>query len=674
MGKLSKVLFIDFEFNRIVEPRVNLVCCVTTDLKTLKVNKFWLHKDAYANKMLRNHINKYDTIIGYSTVAEARSFISLGLNPLDFKWIDLFIEYRFITNHNDKLLWGKQLVDGKVKPVRKPPPKWERSEEDSKSSFRPTHSLAEATFKLTGEIRNIKEKEEVRNLIISAPEKFTSAERKRILEYCADDVIFMPKIWERIKEELKVLDKKVDMQEYFDEALLRGRYSAHTAIMENLGYPIDVEKTKNFSRQVNTILFECQKEINSFFPEIKPFRWNRPKQRFSQNQASIKAWIRENHDTNKWMKTDTDELSLSLDAFQRFYDFKHQYPQDNFGAQMVRYAKLKQSLYGFSESTKKETFWDSVGSDGRARPYMNHYGAQSSRSQPGARGFMFLKPAWMRALVVPKPGMFMASIDYGQQEFFIAALKSEDRNMIDAYLSGDPYLYGAKLARVIPMSATKESHKLVRDVFKNTYLGILFGMTKYGLAIKLTQDTGRTYTEEDAQAEIDRFADTFPKYMEYKESIASEYEDKGSITLPCGWRMWGDNENIRSVANVPIQGTGASVMRKSVDLAVERDVKILFTLHDANYMEDYIGNEDKILKLRDSMREAFVFYFPNRLKKYAEQIKLDPYAWSPNYKKDSTLILKSWKVPTSNLYIDERSLTEYEKFSQYFTPGDAEFL
>ncbi len=944
MGK--SVLYLDYEFNEIVEPSVNLVCCATLDADTGVKKKWWLHKDPSAKKLLAAYIKKYSIVIGYSCVAEARSFQALGLNPLDFKWLDLFLEYRQATNHNDLLQWGKQLVDGKVKSFRKPKPKWERTEEDAAFGFKATHSLAECTYKLTGEIRDTAEKTRMRDLIISNPKKFSEDEQRQIMDYCLEDVVFLPKIWKRLKEEFGKLAPDTDMEDYFLEAVNRGRYAAHTALMESTGYPINVEATRNFSKQIPNILMECQRDINAQFPEIKPFKWQKNVSKFSWNQKATRDWVIDNHNTEKWMKTDGGNISLALEAFERNYAFKHSYPQGNFGAQMVRFLKLKQSLYGFSDAGgKRKNFWDSVGSDGRVRPYLNIYGAQSSRSQPGASGFMFLKPAWMRSLVQPRKGYYIAGIDYGQQEFFLSALESEDENMIAAYLSGDPYLYGAKLAGAIPQSGTKESHKIERDLFKNTYLGILYGMTKYGLAIKLTNDTGREYTEDEAQEQIDIFEESFPKYMQWKEDLMDAYSEGCGIRLPCiakgvkvltksgsisieevtkqdliwdgykwrkhggvvrkgvkgvisdhgavltatpdhlvlhrnrwhawlevleesrstpahcqiassadgrllasnyeskvggmslvaayvelkktlelmrcspgplepvlralnlcapkikdagdlakflltnifgdagrlatamlnegaktkaapvsngmvlaaydspsslfeiswntlllwmampdgasrwtelittgtmspetyeslvrekitrteetfdivncgplnrfqaggrlvhncGWRMWSDNDNLRSVCNVPIQGFGASVMREAVDRSVRRGCSIIFTLHDANYLEAKVGEEWKIAAMHKSMREAFQHYYEGT--KYfdiARNIKLDPFAWSPNYKKDSALKIK-WKdiaieVPCSNMYIDERAGDEYEKFKNYFNKPDTDLL
>lgn len=664
----------DFEFNQTTEEHVNLVSCSTYVEKTGEKRKWWLHNRPDRQRELAKYLGQFECIIGYACVAEARSFLALLIDPLQFDWIDMFIEYRLMTNHNDKLQWGKQLVDGKIRFFKKPKPKWERSEEDKEGGFKATHSLAEATYKLCGVVRDTKEKKRMRDLIISNPKSFTKKERIQILNYNMEDVVFLPNIWKRLKEEFAELSPEIEFSDYVEEAILRGRYSAHTAIMESTGYPIDYEATKNFSKRIPLILMECQRDINSQFPDKKPFRWNPKPSRFSWNQAVTKAWIKENHDQARWVKTDGGDVSLSLEAFERFYPFKHSYPRDNFGAQMVRYLKLKQSLYGFSDAGgKRKNFWDSVGSDQRVRPYMNIFGAQSSRSQPAASGFMFLKPAWMRALVVPPPDSFMAGIDFGQQEFFLAALESGDQNMIDAYLSGDPYLYGAKLAGVIPWSGTIEEYKEVRGVFKNTYLGILYGMTKYGLAIKLTNDTGRTYTEDDAQEQISLFEENFVDYMHWKKELILDYQSGCAIRLPCGWTMWNDNENIRSVCNVPTQGLGGSVMRKSVDLAVDRKVKVLFTLHDAIYMEDKLGNEKRILDLKQSMIEGFQHYYRYDEEKFqlAGQIKLDPFMWSTKYKKDSELKIGNWKVPASNLYIDERSIDEYNKFSKYFGASDA---
>ncbi len=682
-----KVLYIDFEFNRVTHPNVNLVCAVSMERGQVP-QRFWLHNDPKEQKRLVEHLNKYDTIIAYSAVAEARSFMALGVDPKKFQWIDLFLEYRCISNHNDKINWGNQLVDGKVKFTVKPKPKWEikkmiedgiepEESEDGAKGFKPTHSLAEATYKLLGIIRDTDHKNKMRDLIISDPMFFSKDEKEAIIRYCAEDVVTLPDMFEAIEAEYKRLGiGSNNLSLLPSEMRERGKYSVYTAIMEAKGYPINVDKTKNFSNSISSILYEMQYQINSYFPEIVPFRWNKADSKFTWDQKSTRAWIDKLPFKDRWKRTETGQYSLSLEAFSEFFNFSHDYPTDNFGAQMVRFLKLKQNIYGFSISkdSKRKNFWDSVGPDGRVRPYTNPYGAQSSRSQPASTGFMFLKPAWMRALVEPSEGMAMAGIDYASQEYFVSALLSEDKKMIEAYLSGDVYLAFGKSIKLIPPEGTKDTHKALRDLCKSSILGISYNMTKYGLSIKLTNDTGEEVSEDRAQEIIDQFYEAYPMLKYYQESNQFDYSSNGYLKLPCGWYIFGDNENHRSVGNFPVQGFGASVMRKAVDLCFQRGVHVSFTLHDALYIEYPVGKESHIEILRDSMREAFIYYLPEKWKDIGKMIRLDPFAWSPNYKGKEELKLKTMTVPCGELYVDERSIIDYNQFSKYFEDESTNLL
>jgi hypothetical protein len=179
---------------------------------------------------------------------------------------------------------------------------------------------------------------------------------------------------------------------------------------------------------------------------------------------------------------------------------------------------------------------------------------------------------------------------------------------------------------------------------------------------------------------IDQFYDAYPHLKEMQEDIEQSYAhgEPPFIKLPDGWYMWGDNENFRSVVNVPIQGTGASIMRKAVDLNHERGgAQVVFTLHDAIYIEGELGSEDKIITLMESMRDAFASFFPGK-ELVAKKIKLDPFAWSPNFLPDSELLFtrgeKNIIIPCSNLYIDERAKSDYDKFSKYFEFPEQDLL
>lgn len=681
---MSKVLYLDFEFCNVTEEKVKLVSCVTL-CNDAGIKDWWLFEDKEKQSELKKYLSQYSVLVCWSAVAEARSLISLGLNPLNFEWEDLFLEYRLVTNHNDELQYGKHYINGKVLYLKKPKPKYEQDEEEEEetsidglqvSGHKINHSLAEAQYKFLGALRDTEHKEAMRNLIISGG-PFSVTDTENILKYNREDVTDLPVLKEKLMGHLRSLSGDNDHILTL-QIRKRGQYAAVTALRESRGYPIDYEKTLNFSNSVANIMLEVQAEINGLFPDIKPFRWDKKNTRYSWNTIRTKEWIRSNHNLNEWDKTDKGDISLSLDAWSKFYSFRHDYPKDNFGAQIVRFLKLKQSLYGFVPTIekKKKTFWDYVGSDQRVRPYMNIYGAQSGRSQPSSSSFMFLKPAWMRSLVMPKPGWAMAGIDYSSQEFLISALMAEDNNMIKAYQSGDVYLAFGKQAGAIPQDGTKEKFKKKRDLFKATVLGLSYLMSKYGLSRKLTADTGVLHTTDQAQEMIDKFYEVYSGLQEWQDSIQREYKDSKFIKIYDGWAMWGDNDNFRSVGNVPVQGTGAAIMRAADIRAMSSGLYVPFTLHDALYLEYKVGEEEKIQELYDIMREEFAKAFKSKLQPLAAKlIRMDPFAWSSSYEKDSEFKLKSGLVvPCSNLYVDERAHNDFEKFSPYFNKPPSEIL
>lgn len=672
-------VYIDFEFNQTQEEFLNLVCC-SLQVGTSPVEEFWLHNSEKGVEDLSERLRQLDNegaiFVAYAVVAEARSFYSLGIDPYKINWIDLYLEYRHLSNHKDEIMYGKHYVDGKVKDTKRLPPKWQRTEEDRKFGFKQKFNLVECAYKFCNVKIDSKHKDVMRDLIISDPDSFNENQKKAIMAYCSEDVKYLPEIHSAMLEtyeELKMFDK----EKLLKDLLLRGKYAALTAIRESRGYPIAYEKAKNFSSHVESILADTQREINKLFPEISPFNWNHKQQRFNFRQKFVQDWVAENENKDKWLKTDKGALSLSLDAWQQVYSYNHTYPKDIFGAQMVRYLKLKQSLNGFlpSKSKKSKSLWDSVGSDGWVRPYMGIYGSQSSRSQPSATSFLMLKPAWMRALVYPPEGYVITGLDYGSEEFLISACLSEDEDMIEAYESGDPYLAFAKLVGAVPRNATKKSHARERVPYKSTVLGLSYDMTKIGLAAKLTRDTGEEWTEEMAQDQIDQFAEAFSEFIDFKENCYETYQSEGYLELRDGWRLWGDNDNERSVKNFVIQGAGAAIMRAADMYCHEAGLYVPITLHDALYIlhrEDDLGAIDKAI---DCMHRGFVEYFPEKIRHRAASINIDAEVWGPGLKGKETVTTPAGRIVNcEDIHIDERAIDDYKKFSRYFEDLDPDNL
>jgi len=652
-----KFLYFDTEYNGTTEKLLNVVCL--SFLADNKVTNIWTDKGINVDKV-KYYIEEHKDYIFVAFVveAEARALLSLGIDPLQFKWIDLYLEYRHLLNHNHRYQYGKQLLNGKKVFTTAPINKFLSTEEQQKldNNSKPSYSLSAACYKLLEVLIDTDRKDKMRDILIDGSE--VDKYRDEILEYCESDVTYLPKLFKVINKSLNANGVRIKRSEYFN----RAEYAVRTAIMMSVGYPVDTEAVESFSDSVADILFEVQEEINSLFPTIKPFRKNKDRT-FSWNQKITKAWVyRQGH--SNWLKTDKGSVSLSLEAFSRYYSFRHNYPKDNFGAQMVRYLKLKQQLNGFSPKSKHK-FVDYLGSDGRVRPYFGIFGSQSGRSQPKATGFLFLKSAWMRALCQPKKGKIIGSIDYKSQEFILAAVESEDKAMVDAYLSGDPYLFFAKKAGAVPPSGTKKNYKKERDLFKATTLGLSYDMSKVGLAKKLTLDMGYKVTEDEAQELIDMFYGLYSDYKAWKKFNLIKYRTDGYLKLADGWYLWGDNENLRSVGNFPIQGLGAVVMRRAVALAQDNGLDVIMTLHDALYCEFNFGeHEEGMILLGKCMQQAFKEYLKKEFS-YVD-IGLDGNVWGKDLEDGYYTCDYLGAVKQQNIYIDERSIEEYENFKQYF--------
>ena len=659
-----KTLYLDFEFTNINERDLKLVCVCSVLYdggELVETKSFWLYDAPFDEILLaasyfNNHAKADTTFVAYAMEAEARSLFTLWRGIAPFKAIDLYLEYRCLTNHWEDYAYGQQLINGKVVKTTPPPLYKEIDEEDDEKHHKPEHSLASCTFKLLNKIIDTEEKKDVRDIIIY--ERDIEAHRERILAYCLSDILNLRDIFRAIGQ--AHLKAGYTFNEFIGYALCRGEYAVCAARLTRSGYPVNMEKIRKFSGSVTEILAEAAKDVLEV-SEIPLFRKNVKTKTYSMHIAAIRDLILTTPYATKWMRTDKDQLSYSRKAFDKWYSKE---TPGAIGA-FIRYLSLKQSLNGFLPSNGKKTkkFTDFLGTDDRVRYFQGIYGSQSSRSQPGASGFIPLKAYWMRNFIEAPAGRAIAGIDYASQEFLLAAVLSQDKAMIDAYASGDIYLAFAKLARLCPSDATKTSHKAVRDACKALVLGMSYDMGKDGLAARMAADSGKVYTAEDAEKFIEMFFDTYPDYAEWKRDNLRTYREEGRLQLPDGWVMWGDNPNFRSVGNFPVQGLGAVIMREAVKLAFARGLDVIFTLHDAIYIEYDSGDFKSVQTLIECMEESFTtqaakcgHYIP---------IRLEGETWSKDYTSETDSGVKD--VQCMSEYITPKGKKDYERFKKYFS-------
>jgi hypothetical protein len=247
-----------------------------------------------------------------------------------------------------------------------------------------------------------------------------------------------------------------------------------------------------------------------------------------------------------------------------------------------------------------------VGTDERNRCLLSAFRARTSRNQPSNARFIFGPSTWLRSLIKPVPGRAVAYIDWSQQELAIAAALSGDAKMQAAYQSGDFYLTFAKMAGAVPSDATKQTHGTQREQFKTMSLGMLFGLSEYGLARKLAIPLchGREL--------LRMHQETFRQFWRWSDLVEMQAMLTGELRTVFGWTLRiGPDANPRTLRNFPMQANGAEMLRLACCLATERGIQVCAPVHDALLIEAAAANIDRdVAQTQEAMRDASELVLP----------------------------------------------------------------
>jgi DNA polymerase-1 len=210
------------------------------------------------------------------------------------------------------------------------------------------------------------------------------------------------------------------------------------------------------------------------------------------------------------------------------------------------------------------------------RHYFNTSVFRTVTGRNAPKSFVFSGPKWLRLLILPEsPDHVLVYVDFTAQEIGIAGAISGDPMIRAIYESSDCHMEFAIRAGAAPAGATKQTHKGIRDRYKNVNLGVLYGQTAYGIAARLG------ITEQDAEVLLTDHRRLFPRFWEWSETIVQGSFDRGWIVTPCGWRSCVPPlSNERTWMNFPMQATGGDIMRLTIIYLDRQNVRILAPVHD----------------------------------------------------------------------------------------------
>lgn len=194
----------------------------------------------------------------------------------------------------------------------------------------------------------------------------------------------------------------------------------------------------------------------------------------------------------------------------------------------------------------------------------------------------------IRKAFIPDDGCEFFSADYSQIELRIMAHLSEDKSMIDAFLSG--YDIHAATASKIYKIDIKEVTSDMRRKAKTANFGIIYGISVFGLAERLNID------RKEAKELIDGYFETYPQVRAYMDRSIQVAREQGFVeTIFHRKRFLPDinsrNAIVRGYAernaiNAPIQGSAADIIKVAMARIYKRfqafnlKAKMILQVHD----------------------------------------------------------------------------------------------
>ena len=371
--------------------------------------------------------------------------------------------------------------------------------------------------------------------------------------------------------------------------------------MEQEGITIDAEGLKVYSEELGKTLDELEIAIKK--EAGMDFNIDSPKQLgevlFDHLQIVSKA-----------KKTKTGQYATGEDVLQKL---KHAHPIIELILDYRQLRKLKNTYVD-----PLPTMMDPV--DGRIHTnYMQAVAATGrlSSNNPNLQNIPIRseKGREIRRAFISRGNEFkLMAADYSQIELRIIAALSEDKNMIEAFRSGQD-IHAATASKVFKVPL-EEVTRDQRSSAKAVNFGIIYGQSAFGLAQNL--NISRT----EAKQIIDSYFEQYPTIKAYMDGAIASAREKGYVeTIMKRRRYLADINSAnavvrgfaeRNAVNAPIQGSAADVIKLAMirvhNAMVKANVKskLLLQVHDELVFDVHESELDQMKALVQQEMEAAV--------------------------------------------------------------------
>lgn len=509
------------------------------------------------------------------TLATIRLDAPIQTPDITTSWSDDFVPEK-LTDLFDALefrsLKSKVATLGKEKPEQQG---IENKKAIAEKILKPKIAKQAATYETSREFK------EAQAMIFLLDSDKTDPSMEDILKYTKKDSLEEATLF--LENELKKEKSLLELYENVDKPLI-----PFVEKMEDVGIKIDVPYFESLSKKYHIELSQLEKEIWQLAG--REFLITSPKQLGDILYDELQLSVKVKKTAGGGRSTNADMLESMKDAHPII-------------SKILEYREIQKLLSTYIDPLPKL-----VDKESRVHTHFLHTGAATGRfssREPNLQNIPIKTEHGMviRKGFVAREGFTLLSCDYSQIELRIAAILSQDENLLNTFKKGeDSHASVAASVFSIPLEdVTKEQ----RRIAKVLNFGILYGMGVNALKETLGSD------RKTAQEFYDAYKIAFPRLTTYLEEVKIDAREKGYTETLFGRRRqlkmlrsplpFIRAQGERMAINAPIQGAEADIMRialidisKALENAkIDSEVLPLLQIHDEFIFEVKDGFMEK---------------------------------------------------------------------------------
>jgi hypothetical protein len=397
--------------------------------------------------------------------------------------------------------------------------------------------------------------------------------KEAVLIYCEEDVNMSVKLLRRL-----LLGNVQFPAADIPRVLHWSNYAAKSvALIQARGIPWDMQLWNLVRENQAAVIRELIRQFDPSQGDDDPIytldgKWS---------YARFEQWLLRNG-IMIWPRTESGQLETEGDAFRLMYHVP--------GIEGLH--ALRDSI-GFIAKARLP-----LGADGRNRPSLFPFGTATGRNAHTKSPYN--AHAAVRSFITFPPDKIGVYLDWRTQEVGIAAARSGDRALMEAYRGGDVY---HALARSCGFTDERDPARWkinepeMRQRMKPLQLGINYGMGVPSLAHGLNRHP------LIASGIIELHRRTYPQFWQWRDDAVMAAMLERRIESIFGWSLRiTTSPNKRALCNYPLQSDGAEMLRLAAWRLCEAGIVPCMLIHDGILFE--FSSRDEIEAAKEIMRQA----------------------------------------------------------------------